>query len=843
MKQKNASLLRNPVYFLVVALLVAGCNQDNNVSNEVELVEAYLDSADGYIEQGRFRSALIELSNALSINSADARVRRQLARIDLNLGNYQDALDALGQLNQELPGDAETLMSLGEVLIAMGDADGALQLLNGVQMQRVEQQDRLNVLLGQSWVSRGEARTARTLYQSVVNGNPDNLDALISLSMLEFKEGNLDLSQDYMEQAIAVEPNSLDLWIWRGVYATFNEDYPEAERAFSEALATTDTYDEMTAKKYSVLQSILVPLHMQQKTEEVMRYSQMIAETPQGQFQGSIRSAIELFPSSQYGQVERALQTELRTSFADLTSNILTGTQNVNGEFSRAIESLESFATSAGPDSQSVKTFAATLIQLGQLERASSILLEAAGNFPDDGTVMAMLGVCQQLQGRVQESIDSFNQAIELMPDSPEALYRLALSHSQAEEFEETETYLKQVTSLAPEFSPAKTALIGLYIQQNDTTSALEQSQLWLDENPNSATNNYIAGNVALLNGEGQRAVDLFATVLSLDVTNIPARLSLTNIALAQQDLFQAEEFINQILAIDPLNVNAIAGKLATGLQLDLLESRVGEIQQIIDNNPTEYIPSLVVAQFLLMAVGDIPRALDFSEQAFTRVNNAQTENVYVNLLARQASALAQSANFAESSEVLERARSISPDSPDILEAEGDLYFAQRDFETAVDLYIQNWNVRKSDNAGIKLYQSLQASEQSEQAIQLLNSWKESDPENGMVNMLFGMHHLSNGEESQAIESFELALESGSGNVVLLNNLAWLYQDRSPARALELSSLAVELAPESPEVLDTHGWILYKNGNQEEAATFLEQALELAPDSASIAEHLREVQR
>ena len=77
----------------------------------------------------------------------------------------------------------------------------------------------------------------------------------------------------------------------------------------------------------------------------------------------------------------------------------------------------------------------------------------------------------------------------------------------------------------------------------------------------------------------------------------------------------------------------------------------------------------------------------------------------------------------------------------------------------------------------------------------------------------------------------------------MLNNLAWIYQDSQPARALELAARAAELFPENADILDTYGWILLKQNQREQAIQMLERALELAPDSESIAEHLAQARQ
>jgi tetratricopeptide (TPR) repeat protein len=74
-------------------------------------------------------------------------------------------------------------------------------------------------------------------------------------------------------------------------------------------------------------------------------------------------------------------------------------------------------------------------------------------------------------------------------------------------------------------------------------------------------------------------------------------------------------------------------------------------------------------------------------------------------------------------------------------------------------------------------------------------------------------------------------------NPIVLNNLAWLYHEAGDKRALELAKRAHELAPESPEILDTYGWILFVEGSREQGLALLKKAEERAPDNPDVGYH------
>ncbi|MBQ1695702.1 MAG: tetratricopeptide repeat protein, partial [Bacteroidales bacterium] len=61
----------------------------------------------------------------------------------------------------------------------------------------------------------------------------------------------------------------------------------------------------------------------------------------------------------------------------------------------------------------------------------------------------------------------------------------------------------------------------------------------------------------------------------------------------------------------------------------------------------------------------------------------------------------------------------------------------------------------------------------------------------------------------------------------VLNNYSYNLAVRGEnlAKALEMSTHLVELNPSSPTFIDTHAWVLYKNGKLDEALKYMDDAI------------------
>lgn len=90
----------------------------------------------------------------------------------------------------------------------------------------------------------------------------------------------------------------------------------------------------------------------------------------------------------------------------------------------------------------------------------------------------------------------------------------------------------------------------------------------------------------------------------------------------------------------------------------------------------------------------------------------------------------------------------------------------------------------------------------------------------------------------KAITEYEAVLQQLPENVLVLNNLAWLYQLTNNRRAIELSERALKLSPDKPEIIDTYGWILVTFGDHEKGLVYLKEAFGKMPENPEVAFHV-----
>lgn len=864
---------RSLSFALLFLFGVSACSQEESTNSDLVQAEAYLDVAELYLSQGQFRAAVIEVQNALQGAPGYSDARRLGARLDIELGSHASAQAVLEQILSQAPGDAESTLLLAESYLTTGDQNRALELLNSLNTDDTEQSVQKLWLSANIQVRNNNEAAAYESLQSALQLNPSHIKSLVTLSMLEFQGGNEFGAQDYLEQAGAIDPADLDLLLWQGQFALLRENYLESEEAYAQALQIMGVYDIMTPKRLSALRAIIVPLQMQQKNEQAMQYSQIIAETPQGQLQNSFDDAVSMLQEGNIAEAESLINEVLAMAPDHAGSNILMGmVQYAQGDFQGAEQSLSGLVSADTSSPEMIKVLAASHLRLNQPERALSVLEGAFASYPEDGSLLAMMAISQQSMGEIDLSIETFNRALELQTDSPDLHFALASSYSMIEDNESAVEQLNLALELNSDYTQAKVALVDLYLGQDQADIAMAKAREWVEQDADSVINNNLAGRVASRQANSEQARQYYEASLEIDSTNVDAHLFLAAIDVEAESYANAEAHILEVLEGQPQNIAALSGLLSLGDLSQSQSEQIGRVQDIIEEQQTEFAPPLVLAQYYL-SKNNAEDARSNAQLAYARNENPFTENVLMTVLLGQAGLEVQQQDFSAARETvnyalevqpenmqamivaagietqdgeyaaarahLERVKELRPEGTTIgMEAEGDFFFLQEDFEPALNSYREAWDLAATPALGMKLHRTLGTLERTAQASEFLQEWDALVPGDPTANMMLGMDYQGQSRDDLAIERYETAIEQQPNNAVVLNNLAWLYQDSNPTRAVELSTRAAELFSENADVLDTHGWILYKIGRQQEAVEVLERALELAPDSQSIADHL-----
>jgi tetratricopeptide (TPR) repeat protein len=128
-------------------------------------------------------------------------------------------------------------------------------------------------------------------------------------------------------------------------------------------------------------------------------------------------------------------------------------------------------------------------------------------------------------------------------------------------------------------------------------------------------------------------------------------------------------------------------------------------------------------------------------------------------------------------------------------------------------------------------------------SLDILDAGLEQYPDSFDLRMARVFAYERAGKADAAVRELRRLLKDRPGDAVVQNALGYTLADRNQdlAEAAELIGAALAQTPDSAAVLDSKGWVLFRQGQFAEALEYLQRARELG-DDAEIDLHLGEVQ-
>lgn len=172
------------------------------------------------------------------------------------------------------------------------------------------------------------------------------------------------------------------------------------------------------------------------------------------------------------------------------------------------------------------------------------------------------------------------------------------------------------------------------------------------------------------------------------------------------------------------------------------------------------------------------------------------------------------------------------------------LYKLTGDLGSAVTVIEKNIQFLDDNPKVFALYASfLENQTKYEEARKVLEAATLKFPEDTQIIYQLGAVYEELGLSEKTLEKMERLVAVDGNHVEGLNYLAYLYADRSKnlPMAEKLARKALSLRPNDGFILDTLGWVLYKQNKLNEAVHALEKAHQIESKESVIAEHLGDV--
>jgi predicted O-linked N-acetylglucosamine transferase (SPINDLY family) len=372
---------------------------------------------------------------------------------------------------------------------------------------------------------RGDVSEAMSLYDRVLEIQPDHVDALYRSGLLECGAGHFDSGIDRISRAVVLAPNFHEALYNLGVAYTDRGDIPAAIAVYRRAIAVNPQF----AQSY---------------------YNLAIALTNQG----LLNEAVDA-----YGKA-----IAVQPNYPEAHCNLGVALEKLG----RSVDAVAAYR-------QAVKlnpNWPQACFNLGRMLQAMpSMIDEAISNFrkavalkPDFWQAWCHLGDALTRTGRTDDIIFAYRQAILHQPDHAEAHFNLGVALAQKGETEEAIDACRKAISLQPKFAAACYQLALLHKTQGEHKAAANMFRKTIDLRPDDGDALYHLGWVLNEQGKLDDAADAYRRVIALR-PDYPQALN--NLAIVLKNAGKIQEAISayrKAIAIRPDFVDAHSNLLMT---------------------------------------------------------------------------------------------------------------------------------------------------------------------------------------------------------------------------------------------------------------------------------------
>ncbi len=852
--------------------------------------EKHVAKANQFIISSDYKSAIIELKNALQLDNRSAEARYLLGKAYLDTGDIPSAQKEL-QRALELGWPADDVQpALAQTLLAQGEYAQVREIRTRGMSPAV--QANLLAIQAQAALALGDSWDAQELIDKALVKAPDSPDALLAKARLLASHEDLAGADAVLDKVIALEPANGTAWSLRGDLLVSQRDTAGALAAYDRAIGARQNNESDLFKRAA--------LNLQQGNYAAAQTdtTTLLAKAPQHPGPNYLQGLLHYQAGNYAGAVTSLSVAEPAFEQYPLVLFFLASAQLVQGHMDQAASLAGRFHNLAPESVRGRKLLATIRLQQGKYKTVQSLLQPVLAGDPDDIDALNLTANALLRDGKTNEGIALLSRVAALQPDSPVAQVRLGAGLLIGGDSDEAAQHMETALELNPEFQQADILLVLNYLQKKDYPAALKAAEAYQRRNLTSVTPYNLLGKVHQEAGQPEQARSAFERALALDGGDPAANHNLAQMALADNDLVAARTYYETVLAAHEDSVPSL-------VQLAMLDAREGNeaalvshLEQAMAAGPTIIQPRLILARFYL-GKGKPEQVAPL----FTNLDPAQQQSPEVLRLLAMAQLSSRDAGAAQFT--LEQLLEATPDSAPVRHmmamaaaGAGDNKRAREELQRAVALdgdYIPSRialarmalaNQSKTefeqqleklvalapDNPDVLLLQAVAANEHSDTAralglaekafglapttatlvavatyqdalgdrvgaLQRYASWLDENPSDHTARMAYANALQLAGKLADAGPQYAEVLKANPDNVIALNNQAWIMRLRDPALALEYARKAASLAPDAAEVLDTLAVVEYVNKDYPRARRSIERALKASPGQPSMLYH------
>ncbi|MFN3966884.1 MAG: ribosomal protein S18-alanine N-acetyltransferase, partial [Endomicrobiia bacterium] len=384
-----------------------------------------------YSKQNELEKAQTEFEKTIELDRNAVAAYKELITVYLQLGKIEKAKNLAKKL-KEISDDIKTKLFLGGFYVIMEDSTSAINEYNSVLEKEPDNLEAIVALAG--IYSNTNPEKAIEYWEKYIKLNPDSSEALYRKSLNLKKIKRIDDAKKTLKQAIELKPDDIIFHI------TLSEIYEEEQDYKSAA-------------------------------EEIIKCIEYVPN----KFSFHIRAGELYYLAKEYDKAKEQFETALKISPDDVTAPFwLALIFEEKKDWKSAINLLEK-TISKNPDLFSYIRLSYYYSKTNNINKAIDLLEKARKINPKSTDVNFFLGVAYMETKKYKKAEKCFLRTIDLNSDFPDAYFYLGVIYEQTGKFEKSIPYFKKVIELDPKNSTAMNYLGYSYADRNMNLDEAEE--------------------------------------------------------------------------------------------------------------------------------------------------------------------------------------------------------------------------------------------------------------------------------------------------------------------------------------------------------------------------------
>jgi len=846
--------------------LMVELEKNDKITADVKLLRFQLALRHDQLDHARQLLKELETDNLPALQLAIARAQLLTAE-----KNFNAAATALRQTIIQFPQSAQPVLLLATLLDSRKRTGEYEDIMTQAitRLNQPEDKRRLGLLLSAKYNQHAQQDKSYKLLKSLAGEMPDDIPLKRQLLNYQTQIATPNYCRQIIEQIKALEGQAG--WQWKYEQAKlrlrsrdFIDHYPQIISLLRENLAAIP--DNM--------QCLILLAAAYEKADRlqlaVKTYQDALRRRPYN-IDLIVSTVSAMHKAKLYRQARQILDDAAKVNLSDRRLLKLSAQNHLaNAKIEPAIEVIKVLAENDPNDRNMIVLLALLNMHQKRFDQAETLLdklsiqepnslqvaaakarldicranIEQALNFYDtlvadsnDAQAYIERANANYMLGRLSQAEQDFSRAVDIEPQNPQAWIAKTQFYNSISRPYTARENIEKALSMMPDNLNIQKCAIRLLLNTEDIKTLMHTEKIIekaLAKKPDDIELLIYKARF-LLKRQTAPAIRQAQGILKKITQTHPqaarAWAILAQSAVNQANIGQAMDLVLQALAYSPNNRDLLLLK-ANIESLHSPQLAVLTLEHLSSLEPHNVDTAIKLAQ-LLAANGNCQRAINLLENhlAYRKAPGPDTKKLTIALTM----ALYKAGRKTDAENHLDRLSQSAPDDPAVLLARLDLLKSEKRYKQLTE-NVAAWYKNNSDDyqTPLTIAKTLAAEQnpQTKQAARIIFEMiLDKDPDCTDAITAFAMLLQLLGQHQHAAELYQRVVELEPDNVLAINNLAWILCENHHEyqKALLLAEKGLQMAPQYPDLLDTHAVACYRLGRFDDAEAGLAGCIRLYP--------------